>query len=131
MAHGTIMRLDAADFGQSGSETILVVEDEDSVRAIVRLALEKSGFTVFAASCGADAIALCDTRIDLLITDIIMPRMNGRQVVDSLRRQHPHLKVLFMSGQQDFMFPSDAFLQKPFTPRVLTEKVRQVLGAKR
>jgi len=120
-----------------GGETILLVEDDDSVRALADLLLRDCGYTVLATRDGADAVRLASEhagRIDLLVTDVVMPRMDGRAVADRLRTLQPGIKVLFLSGYTDDAVvrhgvheAAVAFLQKPFTPHALTEKVREVL----
>ena len=122
----------------TGHETILLVEDEGAVRAIVRHTLESCGYTVLEATNGADGLRRCEEhegRIDLLVTDVVMPEMPGRVLAEKLAKLRPETKVLFMSGytddaviRQGIMKAETAFLQKPFTPRALAEKVRQVLG---
>lgn len=120
-----------------GDETILLVEDEDGVRRVAKIALEMHGYQVLEATCGPEAIALIDNHsgtIDLLLTDVVMPEMSGRQLAEILCADRPHLKVLFMSGHNDdavirhgLLEASNAFLQKPFTPLVLARKVREIL----
>jgi PAS domain S-box-containing protein len=118
-------------------ETILLVEDEDLVRSLAQRVLEGKGYRVFAAQCGADALDLFSTipgRIDLLVTDVVMPGMGGRMVAERLRELQSDLRVLFMSGytsdevlRQGIEAERVHFLQKPFTPDGLFRKVRDVL----
>lgn len=120
-----------------GREVILVVEDEASVRKIVEYSLVTQGYTVLTAEDGAAALKLANTHpgtIDLLLTDVVMPGMNGRLVAEKLREQRPPLKVLYMSGYMDdevlqrgIREGTDAFLPKPFSPPQLLEKIRQLL----
>ncbi len=120
-----------------GTETVLLVEDEDAVRAIARIALETNGFKVLAAASGAEAIHLTEKHpgeIHLLISDVVMPEMGGRQLVERMRTLRPGLRVLYISGYTDdavlhhgVSTATDAFLQKPFTPLGLNRKVRAVL----
>jgi PAS domain S-box-containing protein len=120
-----------------GNETVLVAEDDQRVRSLVREVLEHYGYRVLAAERGDIALQLaqqCDGPIDLLLTDVVMPKMSGRTVADQLRTIHPELKVLYMSGYTDesivhhgVLDPNTPFLQKPFTPQVLARKVRGVL----
>lgn len=121
-----------------GSETILLVEDEDVVRNLAIRILRRGGYTVLAASQGAEAIQICrqyQGAIDLLVTDVVMPGgMNGRELAEQLLPQYPALKVLYMSGYTDDVIVrhgiSDetlAFLEKPFSPDVLARKVHQML----
>jgi CheY-like chemotaxis protein len=120
-----------------GSEFVLLVEDEDPVRELVQEMLEMAGYRVHPASSGLEALAWAEDpshAFDLLVTDVVMPRMNGGELAEKLRHLRPHLRVLFVSG-----YPDDAivrhgvresgapFLQKPFTYQTLTEKVREVL----
>ena len=118
-----------------GTETVLVVEDEEPVRHIARVALEARGYHVVAASTGAEGLALADdTEVDLLLTDVVMPGMSGREVATALLAKYPSVKVLYMSGYFDdahvraqLAEAQASVLQKPFTPRALAAKVRQVL----
>jgi PAS domain S-box-containing protein len=120
-----------------GSATVLVVEDQDAVRRYVRAVLEQSGCRVLEASNGPDALALVESfpeTIQLLLTDLIMPLMNGRELADRLQALRPSLKVLFMSGYEEETIGSHgivaadlAFLAKPFRPEELMAKVRETL----
>jgi PAS domain S-box-containing protein len=122
-----------------GTETILLAEDEEAVRSLVRGALERQGYTVIDAPNGADALRLFDERagsIHLLVTDIVMPQMSGRQLHAELSARQATLKVLFISGYADAAVASQivtgprvAFLRKPFTLDLLTRTVRQLLDA--
>jgi PAS domain S-box-containing protein len=123
-----------------GSETVLLVEDEDGVRKLARHVLEMHGYTVVEASHGREAIEVernHDGPIHLLITDVVMPEMSGRNMVEAILPRHPGLKVLYMSGYTDddivryrVTDARDAFLQKPFTLPALVKKVREVLDGK-
>jgi len=122
-----------------GSETILVVEDEAPVRAVTRQLLERNGYTVLEAADGPAALALVDggsdnPHVDLLLTDVIMPGMSGRELANQLKARRPALRVLFMSGYTDdavvrhgMLEPGLAYLEKPFRPAALLRKVREVL----
>ena len=119
-----------------GVETILLVEDEDMVRRLVRRTLEGCGYHILEATDGAAALDICGdgTPIALLITDVVMPNMSGRDLAGRLSASRPDLRVLFMSGYTDtavtqhgVLDDATDFLQKPFTIRTLTEKVREVL----
>jgi CheY-like chemotaxis protein len=118
---------------------ILVVEDEPSLRLLVRKVLERSGFEVLEASSGVAALALWDTdkpQIDLLLTDMVMPDgMSGRQLAERLKADNPQLKVLFSSGYSTELLGKDLalqegvnFLQKPYPPSKLLQTVRTALG---
>ena len=120
-----------------GVETVLVVEDDDAVRALVCRVLEGCGYTVLAARSGEDALARLrrDARtIHLLVTDVVMPNLNGRELAAEVGRLRPGTKVLYVSGYTDDAVvrrgvsqTEIAFLAKPFTPAALAEKVRAVL----
>ena len=120
-----------------GSETILLVEDEVGVRGLVKRNLEKQGYTVLDASNGKEAIEAVEGYngpLHLVITDVVMPVMGGRQLVDRLLLHYPNLKVLYVSGYADDAMPgkginveTHVFLQKPFSPPDLAKKVRIVL----
>jgi CheY-like chemotaxis protein len=122
---------------QGGTETLLLVEDEQVVREIAEQALESAGYTVLAAANDEEAIAIAQGhsgKIDLLVTDVVLPQMNGRQLADALRNRHPHLKVLFISGyapdlvlRRGVLEGEVDFLEKPFTPMLLGSKIRAVL----
>jgi PAS domain S-box-containing protein len=123
---------------QQGTETLLLVEDEEAVRALVRNVLKERGYTVLEASRSEEALELsehCGKRIDLLVTDVVMPQMSGRELARRLANSHPQIKVLYISGYADnvggFQGGPDsggALLQKPFSPEALARKVREVLG---
>ena len=115
-----------------GTETILLVEDDPGVREIAKIALEMHGYRVLAAGDGKAALALAGARIDVLLTDVIMPGMGGRELAEAVRALHPAIRLLYMSGYTDGAVlrdvgPHDAFLQKPFTPQVLARKIRDLL----
>jgi len=118
--------------------TILVVEDEAGIRALVRKILRRQGYEVLEAANGQDALALCKDHsgpIDLLITDVLMPHMGGRELVERLRAQGREMKVLYVSGYTEDatiysaeLAAGTAFLQKPFTLGSLLDKVKEVLA---
>jgi PAS domain S-box-containing protein len=120
-----------------GTETILLVEDQDAVRTFARHVLLAGGYTVLEARDGEEAFRVAQQRqgpIHLLVTDVVMPRMGGRQLADLLARERPEIRILFISGQADeamtcYGVPEagGAFLQKPFNPVRLARKVREVL----
>ncbi len=120
-----------------GQETILLVEDDDMVRGLACRVLERQGYTVLAADHPDHALQLSEEYsgpIDLLISDVIMPGMSGREMADLVSARHPEIDVLYISGYMDDTIfhrgvrdPGTAFLPKPFTPAMLTHKVREVL----
>jgi len=121
-----------------GSETVLLVEDEDSVRELVRELLTELGYEVLESAGPEAALALCDRhrgRIDLLMTDFIMPRMNGSELAARVVAARPETHVLYMSGysqesptERGPNLKDSVFLSKPFTPKVLADRVREALG---
>ncbi len=123
-----------------GTQTILVVEDEEAIRRLTCRVLEAQGYTVLSAASGGEALLLLEKHareIHLLITDVVMPAVSGRELARSAAALRPLMKVLFMSGYTDNVIvhhgvldAGTAFLQKPFTPRSLAQKVREVLDAR-
>jgi two-component system, cell cycle sensor histidine kinase and response regulator CckA len=121
-----------------GSERILVVEDQEEVRILAVRALERFGYTVHSASNGEEALTFCrnqDRPVDLVVTDVIMPGMNGRELAERLKHLYPSLRVVFMSGYTDNVIAhhhvlevNSEYIQKPFSANGLAEKVRKVLG---
>ena len=121
----------------AGTETVLLAEDEAAVRAVARHALERQGYTVLEASSGEAALDLAERhsgRIHLLLTDVIMPGMNGRALALRLSELRPDLRVVYMSGYTEeaitrhgVLEPGLTYVQKPFTPEGLARKVREVL----
>jgi two-component system cell cycle sensor histidine kinase/response regulator CckA len=122
-----------------GSETVLLVEDEEVVRGLARQILEEAGYRVLVAPQGEEAIRLCiehAKEIHLLLTDVVMPGAGGKEVADRLASLRPGIKVLFMSGYTDeaivhhgVLDPNVKFIQKPFSPAALARKVREVLDS--
>ena len=120
-----------------GTETVLLVEDEEAVRRLALVALQRRGYRVLPAGSAAEAMALAtghQGKVDLLLTDVVMPDMGGRQLAEALRTRRPGLKVLFMSGYTDDLVLRDGvagtdhpFLQKPFSVAALARRVREVL----
>jgi two-component system cell cycle sensor histidine kinase/response regulator CckA len=123
-----------------GSETLLLVEDEDSVRRLLVHVLARCGYKVLEASNGKEALLIFETpgiQIDLVITDMVMPHMTGRELGEHLARAHPGTRVIYMSGYTDDVLvrtgalgPGMSFLQKPLRPEVLSAKVREALDGK-
>jgi two-component system cell cycle sensor histidine kinase/response regulator CckA len=128
----------AAGMSASGTETILLVEDEDAVRAFIKTVLQRFGYTVWEAPSAEAALTLLDSAngpIHLLLTDVILPKMDGRELALRVTRSHPLTQVLFMSGYPERMATPQGFLEsgvqlmeKPFTAQSLLARVRQVLG---
>jgi CheY-like chemotaxis protein len=128
-AHSTELR--------PGSESILLVEDDANLRALVARVLKDRGYTVHVAASGIEALVIASdphTLLDAVITDVVMPGMNGREVVEKLRESRPTIGSLLMSGYTDdevlrrgVLQGETAFLQKPFTPDQLARKIRAVL----
>jgi len=124
-----------------GSETILLIEDEDIVRGLTKKILMQAGYNVLDAKGGEEAIRVCHAYpapIDLLLTDVVMPEISGKEVADRLLELRPTIRVLFMSGYTDeaivqhgVLDASVEFIQKPFTWFGLTKKVRDVLNRNR
>jgi PAS domain S-box-containing protein len=127
----------AAPGFRKGTETVLLVEDEGAVRRMLREALSKAGYRVWEAGNGAEAVMQWGPsidEIDLVVTDIVMPVMNGLRLAAELRTKRPNLKVVFMSGHSEDLInsqrgvnPAPELLQKPFLPDVLVRKVREIL----
>jgi CheY-like chemotaxis protein len=150
--HGTVFKIylprvdeavskddDTPEQDARGTETILVVEDVAAVRAVTREMLQRYGYQVLDAADGVTALQLAKdfhAPIHLLLTDVVMPDLSGRDLAEQLSAARPEVKVLFMSGYTDdavvrhgILEEGIAYLQKPFTPRSLAGKVRQVLSA--
>ncbi len=122
-----------------GTETILLVEDEEAVRRLAHSILQRNGYEVIEAQSGGEAFLICqqERKIDLLLTDVIMPHTSGAQLADWVHTIRPDLKVLYMSGYTEnaavlhaVLHSKVAFVQKPLTPDALLTKVREVLDAK-
>lgn len=124
---------------QQGSETVLIVEGKDEVRAAIGSSLEMRGYAVLKACHGKEAVLICRRHagpIHLLLTDVVMPQMTGLELAQRVSLVHPETKVLYISGytsdalnRRNMTEPSTAFLQKPFTPDALARRVRAVLDA--
>lgn len=124
-----------------GSETVLVVEDEEALRGQIRLILQTGGYTVLEAADGAEALRVARQHpgdLHLLLTDLVMPRLSGRQLAERLAAERPGVVCIFMSGYADeaaarhgVLETGAPFLQKPFSPTALSRKVREILDAGR
>jgi CheY-like chemotaxis protein len=134
--HATLPAPDASTT-DGGTETVLLVEDEQALRALARRVLEGSGYTVLEAANGDEALRVAAAHtgeIDLLVTDVVMPMMGGRELVERLGSTRPKTRVLYMSGYTDgdivrrgLVQRTRSFVQKPFTAEQLSRKVREVL----
>jgi signal transduction histidine kinase/CheY-like chemotaxis protein len=123
-----------------GNETILLAEDEDQVRGAAREILERFGYHVLEARNAGEALLICEKHrgaIDLLLTDVVMPQMSGRELVVRLTATRPDMRVLLMSGYTEraglhhgILESGIAYLQKPFTPETLARRVRQVIDTR-
>ncbi len=121
-----------------GSETVLLVEDEEALRGPMRRGLEREGYTVLEAGNAREAIAICETfdgLIHIMVTDLVMPGMDGVELARHVESMRPDMKVLFTSGYTDsevtrhgLVEPGVAFLQKPYTPSELVRRIREILG---
>jgi signal transduction histidine kinase len=130
---------DAIPESSPGTEKVLLVEDDESVRELASEILQMNGYEVIEACHGVEALAIFEAQekpVDMLVTDLIMPQMGGRDLAKQLVPKNPGLKVLFLSGytdsavvRQGLLEPGSFFLQKPFTPAELAYKVRQALDS--
>lgn len=124
----------------TGSETVLVVEDDDRVRVLVGRMLARLGYKVLSARDPQETFAIVqasETPIELVLSDVVMPDLQGPEIVSEVQLRSPRTKALFMSGhnwnwlaQQRMLGDDDAFIQKPFTPLALAKRVREVLDGK-
>jgi two-component system cell cycle sensor histidine kinase/response regulator CckA len=138
-ADGTVAPSTADALPSGAKVTVLVVEDEEIVRALILRVLNQHGYTVLSAAGGAEALRIAESfagRIHLLLADVVMPGVSGREVAERLVAERADLKVLYMSGYTDDAVlrhgvrdAGAAFLQKPFSPEALVRKVREVLGS--
>ena len=122
-----------------GSESILLIEDDDQLRKTIRRVLKSRGYTVIETNGSAEAIEYCETHpdhIDLVLSDMVMPGMSGPEAVQHIQHRRPHVRVLFMSGYSDHAVFKDRttqsqvnFIQKPFMPHDLALKLRHVLDS--
>jgi len=132
-----LKQVDTMPESLQGSETVLVVEDDPQLRNMAFKILERHGYTVLVAEGGQPAIQIAETygeKIDLVVTDVVMPEMSGKEAAERIKTLRPDIKVLFMSGYTDnaivhhgILDRDIAFLQKPFTPNGLARKVKEVL----
>jgi two-component system cell cycle sensor histidine kinase/response regulator CckA len=132
-----VQQVDEPSVLSSGVETVLLVEDEEIVRELARRILERQGYTMLVVGHPEEALHLCEAYpdpIDLLITDVVMPGMSGRELADLLVQSRPETRVLYISGYTDdaivqhgVLGPQVNFVQKPFRPRDLAQRVREVL----
>jgi len=122
-----------------GSETVLFVDDEESLRELAHAELESRGYKILEASHGSEALTVCDQykdAIQLLVTDVVMPEMSGTELAERLAARYPGIKVLYISGYMadevvghGLLAVEAPFLQKPYTPATLARKVREVLDS--
>src|SRR6185503_19738549 len=125
--------------GQPGGGTVLLVEDDEQLRRLTHRSLATQGYTVLEADRGSTALDIARRHkgpIDLLLTDVVMPDINGRKLADTLRPARPGLRVLYMSGYPDgaiadhgMLEAGVAYLAKPFTTEAMLRKVREVLAS--
>jgi CheY-like chemotaxis protein len=121
----------------AGNETILIVEDEPMILQLVSSALEKRGYRILTANDGIEALEVATsarTKVDLLVTDVVMPRLGGRDLVNRLLQHHPQVKVLYMSGYAENSLAHRGelprglnFIQKPYQPDELAARIREIL----
>jgi CheY-like chemotaxis protein len=133
-----IEQVPATENAVAGTETVLVVEDQDAVRTLTSTILERAGYRVFKAANPQEAVELYETHmhlVSILVTDVIMPGSSGPKLFERLVRQCPDLKVLYLSGYTDETIVHQGeldadvdFLQKPFTADALNHRVRNILG---
>ena len=133
----TLVSTAKVSIGKKGHETVVVAEDDDGVRELTFDILQKHGYRVITASNTGElfqALHDYDGSVDMLLTDVIMPGMNGRELFEKLKSSYPELKVIFMSGYTDDVIAHHGileegmhFIQKPFSINLLTDKVRSVL----
>ncbi|HMD14696.1 MAG TPA: response regulator, partial [Bacteroidota bacterium] len=123
-----------------GTETIVVVEDDEAVRSLAKTALETFGYTVIAVTNGKDAVDYLlqnEGKVHLVLTDVIMPGMNGVEISEAINKLAPDVPLVFMSGysadiihKRSLLKENSEIIAKPFTPTVLLKKVREVLDKK-
>jgi CheY-like chemotaxis protein len=123
-----------------GSETLLIVDDDAAIRRVIYDTLEPLGYSLLEAGSGEDALALLDRtkdKIDLVLTDLIMPGINGQELIKTLQKEQPEIKFILMSGYTDDIVADRGvfeqgveFINKPLLPMSLTNKIREVLDTK-
>jgi len=138
-AEGTAEEVSGGVVGTGGAETVLLVEDEEAVRVMAQRVLSRAGYQIIVAADGHTALLASessDRRIDLLLTDVVMPGMGGRELAERLFQLRPGLRILFMSGyaedfiaHQGMLEPGVQLITKPFLPIDLVRRVREVLDA--
>ncbi|MDZ7724456.1 MAG: response regulator [candidate division KSB1 bacterium] len=124
-----------------GDETILIVEDEQAIRNIAKSSLQKFGYTTLTAADAEEALSVyanAAQKIDVLLTDVVMPNVSGKELADQLAVKQPDLVIIFMSGYTDDTIGKEGvlteninFIQKPFSPASLAEKLRDILDHNR
>jgi len=139
-AAGEKIEIDYTDEQLAGNESILLVEDVEGLRNLAASTISDEGYQVVSAATGEEAVKIFSSnsaKFDLLVTDVIMPGMNGKKLAETLNKEEPGLKVLFMSGYTDdtimhhgILDENISFIQKPFTPKLLLRKIRTVLDDK-
>src|SRR5262249_16647592 len=120
----------AATRPRGGSETVLLVEDDDVLRPLFSTLLSQEGYRVLAARSGSEALHLGQNHggpLHMLVTDLILPQLSGPALAGQLQAVRPELKVLYLSGYESEAVPGMPFLQKPFPPDALARKVRELL----
>jgi nitrogen-specific signal transduction histidine kinase/CheY-like chemotaxis protein len=129
-----------AEAPRGAAEVVLLVEDEDRVRKLTSTILQERGYVVLEARDGIEALSVCEStqeKIDLLVSDVVMPELGGRELSERILAMRPEIKVLFMSGHtqdvilKEGIMAGTPFLQKPFAPTGLARKVREVLNSQR
>src|SRR6185503_7961329 len=138
-ADEVVSEVSAEDGADEGTETVLLVEDEEMVRSLSERTLRGRGYTVLSAPHGPAALELLGRHtgpIQLLLTDVVMPQMSGKDLADRVSQLHPGIRVLYMSGYTEdtighhgMLENGVSLLQKPFTPTSMARKVREVLDA--
>ncbi|MGE4489380.1 MAG: response regulator [Kiritimatiellales bacterium] len=123
---------------EKGTETILLVEDDEAVRSLLLTVLQANGYTVLAANNAEEAVQICeeyDGELDMLLTDVVMPKKSGPQLAEHIIKLRPNIRIVYMSGYTDdaivhhgVLDPGTAFIEKPIVPSALLEKIREFLA---